>query len=123
MADDNSPQLAPDYGTHRKSVVSNDSLPEQNIKHGINMGGYGKAHIQVIPGATSNPTAQVLVWSDEKGAFISLAPAVSQAGMGAGTPYEFTMDCMGRIIFVALTTGVNDECKVFVSGYDMQHTP
>lgn len=120
----NSAQIAPEYSLHRTvSAVDNlVSAPVTDVHKGINMGGYGKAHIQVVPHTADNPTAEVFVWSGEAGKFISLNPAIAKTGLGNGVPYEFTVECMGRIMYVALTANVTNPAKVFVSGYEMQHT-
>ena len=121
----NSAQIAPEYSLHRTvSAVDNlTSTPVTDAHKGINMGGYGKAHIQVVPHTADNPTAEVFVWSEEAGKFISINPAISKTGLGNGVPYEFTFDCAGRIMYVALTANITNPAKVFVSGYEMQHTP
>ena len=122
---DNSPKIAPDYGHHRVDVGLADTLPETERNHGMNMGAYRKANIQVVPGPTSNPTATVLFWSSAASAFVAEHTPIVRTGMGVGVPYEFTVEPNGRIIFVALSGTVNsgaNAVNVHISGYELDHT-
>lgn len=113
-----SPQLAPEYAYYRK-VTAADTLPEQIRAHGINMSGYGKANIQVVPKDNADPTVKVLFWSEEAGKFVDEHEEILKAGAGPNKAYEFTVDCMGRIMFVACTAIGEGEAKIFVSGFDL----
>ena len=124
-APDNSPQLTPDYGHHRSEVETADSLPNTTRPHGINMGSYRVANVQVVPGPTSNPTATVLWWSEAAGAFIQEHTPIVRAGVGAGVPYEFTVEPNGRIMYVALSGTINsgvNAVNVYVSGFELSNS-
>jgi hypothetical protein len=117
------PKMAPDYVLYRDAVAAADAGPYTVQEHGINMGDYRFANIQVIPGgAGDNPTLRVLFWSEEAGQFIRANPDATVAGAGAGTPYEYTVECRGRIMFVELTGTLAVGTKVLVSGYSLDHT-
>lgn len=121
MADETkgNPTLAPDYALHRVVKDAADTLPETDRKRGINMASHRRAHVQVIPTGGANPNARVLWWSEAAGKFIDEHTPITKAGTGVDTPYEFTVECRGRIMFVALdggTIGAGDVIKVMVSG-------
>jgi len=115
-----SPSHAPDYALHRYLNGASDTPPETAIQHGINMLGYEKANIQVVPDAAADPSIKVQFWSVKSDKFIDDHSAVSFAGKGAGKPYEVTVDCNGRVMFVLVPTGVTtgQECWVYVSGFN-----
>lgn len=98
-----------------------DSLPEATRRKGLNMSGHRWAHIQVVPdGAGPDPSVAVLWWSEAAGAFIQEHTPIIRAGLGGGVGYEFTVECLGRIMFVAATalTGV---ARVYVSGDGVEY--
>ncbi len=113
----NSPQKCPNYAFY-KDVAAAESAAETVKQNGINMDGYRYANIQVVPTPASgaDPTAQVLWWSETLGEFIQEHTAISMAGAGANTPYEFTVECNGRIMLVVLTTMSSGTAKIYVSG-------
>lgn len=112
-----SPERAPLYALHR-AVAAADSLPETVESHGINMTDYKHAHVQVVPAGGDNPTIQVLWWSEEASKFIQEHTPFGLAGVGVNSPYEFTIECRGRIMFVAVTGGVGvGTTKVLVAGF------
>lgn len=119
-----SPQVAPDYAHYRQIKDAADSLPETNKKHGINMGHYRSAHIQVVPSANCNPSVVVLWWSDGAGKFVVEHTTLAKAGIGDLVPYEFTVEARGRIMFVAVTGGIaaTETVDIYVAGYDMDHS-
>lgn len=121
----NSPQIAPDYGKHRDNVSVADVLASLTTKnHGINMGGYRLANVQIVPkGGAGNPTVNVLFWSEGQGKFVPDHTALTFAALGAGLGWETTIEANGRIMMVALTGTLTGGIDVFVSGYDAQHTP
>jgi len=114
---------APDYGQHRKEVAVADSGSIDNKKRGINCGSYRVANIQVVPiTAAGNPDVEVLFWSEKAGKFIRAHTALTKTGVGAGVPYEFTVECNGRIMFVFVTGTLTGGVDVYVSGFEMDHT-
>lgn len=114
------PKLAPEYALHRSAVAAPDSLPEANRAHGINMASHTSAHIQVVPSGGANPSVAVLWWSEAAGKFVQEHVVIARAGVGADTPYEFTTESKGRIMFVAVTAIVAGAVDVHVSGYNVE---
>ena len=116
-----SPKHAPEYAHHRAVRDAVDTLPETDLRHGMNMSGYLYAHVQVLPSSGANPSVEVLVWG--QGRFVQLSPAETRAGVGADTPYELTFPCRSRIIFVAVTGGVSpgQAVDIFVAGSELDH--
>jgi hypothetical protein len=114
-------QKAPNYFSYRV-VEEKDTLPIIDKNLGINSATYHKAHIQVVPDEDANPTVEVLFWSEALGAFVQEHTKIEKAGVGAGVPFEFTIDCLGRIFFVAVTTMTEGSTEILVSGFD-QHYP
>jgi len=120
-----SPAIAPDYVLYREVTAAPDSLPETTKGHGMNMGHHRFAHIQVVASGGANPNVAVLWWSEHAGKFVQEHTAIAKAGVGVNTPYEFTVEAAGRILFVAVTGGLSaggHKAKILVSGYDMDHT-
>lgn len=119
----NSIQVAPNYGLHRENIAVVDAGNITNKKKGINCGAYRYANIQVVPlTGAGNPTVEVLFWSEKAGKFIKAHTALTKAGIGAGVPYEFTVECNGRIMFVFVTGTLTGGVNVYVSGYELDHT-
>jgi len=122
MADTSTaPKTAPQYTHYRTVTGAVDTLPETTKAHGMNAAIFERANIQVVPSDGANPTVDVLWWSDEADAFIQEHTNIQKAGIGADTPYEFTIESLGRIFFVAVTSGVaaGQTAKIFVSGYGL----
>jgi len=116
-----SPSHAPDYALHRYVKDANDTPPETVKAHGINMHGFQSANIQVIPDANDpNPSIEVFFWSEKAAAFVSEHSALAFAGKGAGEPYEVTVECNGRVMFVSVIAGVaaTQDCRIYVSGFN-----
>lgn len=109
--------LAPDYSLYREGVSAADVMANVKKQHGCNGAMYRYAHIQVVPAAGINPNVAVWWWSEKAQKFVQEHTPIAKAGVGAGTPYEFTIEPMGRIFFVqvALTTGAVD---ILVSGFE-----
>jgi len=112
-----SPRRSPEYTFYRE-VTAVDSLIETNKVVGINMDGYHSAHIQIKPAGGANPTTNVLWWCEGAGKFIQEHSAISKAGVGADTPYEFTVECKGRIMYVALNPMAAGSAKIYIAGYN-----
>ena len=101
---------------HRKAVTGTDTLPFTAKKDGMNMQGYLRANVQVVPSALSNPTVQVQWWSEAASKFVQEQVPLTKAGVGVNTPYEFTVDCRGRIMMVVVTTQAAGTCDIYISG-------
>jgi hypothetical protein len=116
-----SPRHAPDYALHRYVAEANDTLPETVRAHGMNMHGFQNAHVQVVPDTNNpDPSIKILFWSEAAGAFIDDHSALAFAGKGAGVPYEVTVACNGRVMFVAVVGGMSAgmDCRIYVSGFN-----
>lgn len=111
------PYGAPRYARHRSGVTGADAAIITDRKVGINMTEYTHAHIQVIPTGGANPTVEVLWWSEAANRFIEEHTNISKAGGGVNAPYEFTVDCRGRIMFVRFDLLTGGTCEVMVSGF------
>lgn len=114
------PKLAPDYALHRDAVAAADTLPEGERAHGINMASNTHAHIQVVPSGGANPNVGVLWWSEAAGAFVQEQIPILKAGVDADTPYEFTVECRGRIMFVPVTLIAVGAVSIYVAGYNVE---
>lgn len=113
-------QKSPTYVLHRDGVTSADSTVNSYV-HGVNTSHYDKANVQVVPIGGANPNVEVLWWSDEADKFISEHVALAKAGVGANTPFEFTVECHSRVMFVAVTAIAAGSVKIFVSGAGLSH--
>lgn len=113
------PQKAPYYAHHRAAVTAPDVIANVTRPQGINCSNYQSAHIQVAPSGGANPDVAVYWWSDEAGVFIQEHTPIAKPGVGANTGYEFTVDCRGRVMFVAITAIAAGECDVYVSGFKL----
>ena len=113
-----SPTRTPSYVLYR-TVAANDSLPMTDPKQGINMKGYKTANIQIIPAGGGNPTVTVLYWSEEATKFVQEHTTIAKAGVGVNTPYEFSVDCNGRILFIAISSLSAGTAKILVSGFEL----
>lgn len=114
------PKLAPDYALHRSEVAAADTLPEAIRAHGINMASYSHAHIQVVPSGGANPSVGVQWWSEAAGEFVQEQAPIAKAGVGVDTPYEFTVECRGRIMLVPITAIAAGAVDVHVAGYNVE---
>jgi hypothetical protein len=118
-----SPELAPEYALHREGVAVVDVIANVAKTQGMNMATYERAHIQVIPSGGADPTVRVHWWSEEAGRFVVDKDYIAVAGEGANTPYEFTVNCRGRRMFVAITVLAGGTANVRVSGFRTQVQP
>lgn len=115
------PQEAPEYSCHRIVTGAADTLPETTKENGINMRAALRGLIQVVPSGGANPTVAVLWWSEEAGRFVQEHTPITKAGVGVNTPYEFAVDANGRIMFVAVTSGIagGQTVRVMVAGAEI----
>ncbi len=109
------PPMAPDYGLYRE-VTAVDSLPQTNRKRGCACQGIAKVCVQVVPSGGANPSGSILFWSEHAGKFVQGATAVTFAGVGVDTPFEFVVDAHGRTFFVAVTTLSAGKADILVAG-------
>lgn len=112
------PKKAPDYAQHRSDVAAPDVIANVPRTQGINTTGYQHAHIQVVPSGGANPTVVVYWWSESAEVFVADHTDITKAGVGADTPFEFTVECRGRIMLVAISVIAAGVCDVYVSGYE-----
>lgn len=130
-----SPTIAPQYALYRVVDVVDPAGILTNEGEGINMGHYETAHIQVVPidqqgsveGAglgSSDPDVDVLWWNDLLGRWVANNAAITRTGLGASTPYEFTVACGGRKMLVRVTSALTalQAVAIYVAGYDLDHT-
>ena len=117
-----SPAKAPEYARHRDGATTADVIATVVKEHGMNMDGHEWANVQVVPGALMNPSVAVVWWSDAANGFVQEHVPISKAGVGNGVPYEFSVRCLSRIMFVALVGGPYAAgVDVHVSGYGVEH--
>lgn len=110
---------SPSYSLHRETTAVDSAFDVYD--YGINTSHYEKANIQVVPSGGANPNVEVLWWSDEASKFIQEHTQIAKSGVGANTPFEFTVDCHSRIMFVSITAIAAGSVKVFVSGAVSNH--
>lgn len=115
------PKKAPDYAHHRNGVVAPDVIADVRRTTGINCANYQFAHIQVVPSGGANPDVAVYWWSSSADAFIVEHTSIAKSGIGANTGYEFTVECRGRIMLVAITAIAAGTCDVYVSGFELRN--
>jgi len=108
---------APRYARHRSGATGVDAATITDRKVGINMTEYTHAHIQVIPSGGANPTVEILWWSEAAGRFIEDHTLNSKGAKGINVPFELTVDCRGRIMFVRFDALAAGSCEVMVSGF------
>jgi hypothetical protein len=113
-----SPISAPEYVLHREGVVAEDVLADIPKAYGINMAGSAQGHVQVIPANDANPTVEVVWWSEAAEKFVREHTPLEKAGVGQNIPFEFTVDCRGRRMFVLVTTLLTGDVTILVSGFD-----
>lgn len=113
----NSPKISPNYVLNRV-VTQVDSFPVINKFAGVNMDSYRYANVQVIPSGGANPNVEILWWSGAAGRYIQENTPITENGVGVNTPFEFTVECFGRNMLVAVTTLAAGEVEIYVSGFD-----
>lgn len=112
-----SPSKAPLFVDHRKGLTATDTLSGVSQKKGMNFTGHEFAHFTVIPTGGANPDVAVAVWDGERWVGLTEAEA-SQSGVGADTPYGFTVRAAGRRLLVYVTAIAGGELDVKASGWD-----
>ena len=116
MSTKSSPERAPGYALYRE-VDAADVMTNVVKKHGCNAAMYKDVHIQIIPEAGVNPDIAVWWWSETADAFVQEHTPITKAGVGAGVPYEFSIQPKGRIFYVQVTA-TTGALKVAVSGFE-----
>lgn len=115
--------IAPDYSSYRSGIAVADGATVTDKNLGINCGNYKTANVQIVPGASANPSTEILFWSEGAGKFVSHNSAsLTFTGKGNGVGYEVSVECNGRILFVKLTGTLTTGVDVYVSGYGLNHT-
>lgn len=120
MSYDNSTQKAPEYAIHRNAIAAPDTIANIKMAQGVNMSGYTNANIQVVPSGGANPNVAVYWWSETANKFIQEHTPITKAGIGVDTPYEFTVNCYGRIMFVAVAVIAAGIASVAISGFNRE---
>lgn len=113
--------LAPQNKMYRAAVAAVDTVFDDQ-KMGLNCGERSTLHVNVIPSGGANPTVEVLFWSDAAGRFIKAHTALTRAGIGADTPFAFSVDPQGRIVFIAVTVLAGGAVAIETSSYGMDTT-
>lgn len=122
---DSSPASAPVFTIHRQGIAAPDAADASPIKasSGMNMAGYEKAIIHVVPKTGSpTPDIEVLQWSESAGKFVSFATAKSASAPGADTPYAYECDVFGSVIWVRVTGTISSATvDVLIAGAEIDH--
>ena len=121
MGVETGPKKAPDYALHRDAVAAVDVIANVKQGSGINCANYQYANIQVVPSGGANPNVAVYWWSEQAMKFVQEHTPIAKAGVGVNTPFEFTVECNGRKMFVAVTAITAGACDVLVSGFGLDH--
>jgi len=85
--------------------------------------GFQSANIQVVPDQNDpDPSIRVQFWSEKAGAFIDEHATLDFAGKGPGASYEVTVECNGRVMFVAVPAGMaaGKDCRIYVGGFNIR---
>lgn len=119
-----SPSLAPNFTLHRTKSGSVDSIPAGIPvlpSAGMNMTGFLRAVIQIVPtaGTTAAADATVYFWSEKAGKFV--VSSLAKTAPAVNTPYQFSVEVNGGIIWVALggTIGAADGVAVMIAGEEL----
>jgi|SRR5690606_9481383 len=136
------PLRSPDYSLYRVVTTDDDGTELTEKSSGINLIGYDKALVQVVPlssvpdpiydqskfeaefpsdGTDSAPAIEILFWNEALQRFIAHIPAITGKVDGEdneGVPFEMTVDVHGRTMFVQVT-GIEDgqAVAIFVAGF------
>jgi len=135
MRTQQSPKRSPEYNLVRIVTASDSATDYTKKSNGCNFGSYLKGCFQIIPintnapgevdgsvdlvaGATSNPTIVLRFWNDVLGRFVLHNPTIAPAAMGAGIGFEMDFDAIGRIVMPEVTGGVSggQGVLIFASG-------
>jgi hypothetical protein len=110
---------SPNYALYRDGVDATDS-DFTDVDLGINTSYFKTALVQVVPSGGADPTVEVMWWSEEAESFVKEHVALTKAGIGANTPFEFSVSCYSRIMFVAVTITAGS-VKILVAGAEINH--
>lgn len=120
-----SPDVTPALKKYKTVDTAVEAGPFATKEHGVNMGHYEMAIIDVKAEGGANPDVNVLWWSEETGAFVQDNPALAKTGAGADTGYQFSVLALGRIMFVQVSGGITigaHIATISVGGYNLDHT-
>lgn len=118
-----SPLRAPDYVLYRFLAAADGATQLADQAEGINGRNYKWLNFQIIPvnvakrppgdvytfpllATTTNPSVRVRYWSQLLGQWIKSDADVTVTGLGAGVPYEFSVQNNGRDVMIELTSAV-----------------
>lgn len=112
-----SAQRSPIFTVHRtRTAVDAGIITTRGW--GMVMAEFKTAIIRVVPTPTANITVQAMFWSASSGRFIPANPALQQAGVGAGVPYDYTIEVNGRVLFVYITGTIGTGVTIQVAGVE-----
>jgi hypothetical protein len=138
MRPQTSPQRAPDYNLIRVVTVADVAGEYARKSNGCNFGNYLKGCFTIIPintptpgevdgsvdlltGATSNPTVVLRFWNQALGRFVLHNPTIAPAAAGVGLAYEFEFDACGRVVMAEVTGGVTGGQGVLIFAAGLGH--
>jgi hypothetical protein len=114
-----SPERAPAYALYREGITSADTIANVEKIYGCNSSMYKDVHVQVIPASGVTTNVAIYWWSEQANKFIQEHTAITKASVGAGVPYEFTVEAKGRLFFVAVTA-TDGSVDIAVSGFEQE---
>lgn len=134
-----SPLRAPQYVLYRFLSGIDGAAQLLDASCGINGQNYKWLNFQVVPvnvaarpigddfsavaaAAATNPSIRVRYWYPKKGIWIKSNPDVTLTGLGAGVPYEFSVQNNGRAVMIELTSAVSatEGVAIFCAGFPEQ---
>ena len=117
-----STKKSPEYVLYRDGLTGVDAAPAlADEANSVNTSHYKYTNIQVIPSGGANPDVEVRWWSEEAGVFIKEHTAITKVGIGANTPFEFTVNSLSRKMMVVVTTLAAGSVKILISGAELLH--
>lgn len=117
--------VAPDFTIHKTVDTAVEAAPPTKKEHGVNMGHYEMALIDVGAEGGANPSVAVWWWSEKQGKFVQDHTPISKSGVGVNVGYQFVLPCYGRIMAVTVTGGVASAAQIAtisVAGYNLDHS-
>lgn len=119
-----SPAVAPEFKLIKEVTEAAEVGPFTTKKHGVNMGSYNYALVDIKAEGNANPNVAVFFWSEASQAFVQDNPPLTKAGVGVNVGYQFEVACRGRIMFIQVTGGVGagQKATISVAGYELDHT-
>jgi hypothetical protein len=122
------PKHSPIFTDYRVLNGTADGVDSGDIivrRRGMVMAGFEKAIVRVIPGVASDPTIDILFWSESDTKFVAANPALQAVGLGVGVAYDYLVEVHGRIIFVYVTGTFDaaDDIEIQIAGFGVMPEP